>query len=79
LPFLILFYFRTVETNMKHCSLLLLCCVALVGGGDDIVNGRSYYRKRRNLIFPGGSQILVKKFWQDILRTEPRLGGTFNM
>jgi hypothetical protein len=57
---------------MKYGSLLLLFCVALVGSSEDIVNGRNYYRKRRNLVFPGGGQMLVKKFWLEILRTEPR-------
>jgi len=66
-----LFDFRTVETDMKYESLLLLCCVVLVGGSADIFNGRSYYRKRRNLVYPGGGQILVKKIWLEILRTEP--------
>jgi hypothetical protein len=82
---------------MKYGSLLLLFCVALVGSSEDIFEGRSYFRKRRNLVFPGGGQILVKniliwksvaaiveeleliilnllvkKFWLEILRTEPR-------
>jgi len=57
---------------MKYGSFLLLCCVALVGGSDDIANGSGYYRKRRNLVFPGGGQILVKKFWLEILRIDPR-------
>ena len=68
----ILFCFRTVETSMKYWSLLFLFYVALVGSSEGIVNGRSYYRKRRNLVFPGGGQILVKKFWLEILRTETR-------
>jgi len=45
---------------MKYGSLLLLFCVALVGSSEDIFDGRSYFRKRRNLVFPGGGQILVK-------------------
>jgi len=45
---------------MKYGSLLLLFCVALVGSSEVIVDGGSYFRKRRNLVFPGGSQIMVK-------------------
>jgi len=57
---------------MKYGSLLLLIFIVLVGSNDDLVSGRSYYRKRRNLVFPDGSQLMVNKFWLEILRIEPR-------